>query len=115
MGLVLRLLGAVECQAAYGDPPVLTTLVSLNKQILPPAKGEVPRLSIAIHQIQCRLHLHVVVGKSTCVVEILPSEDEPLLVRQDILILPSLKFHHLERVGRFDLLSNRLADLYEVC
>ena len=66
-----------------------------------------------MHEIQPRLLLDVVVGKRTGDLELLAREDEAVLVRQDIVLVLNLLFHHLDRVGRFLLKSNRLAPLYE--
>ena len=66
-----------------------------------------------MHQMQRRLLLDVVVGKRTGVLDLLSREDEALLVRQDVLLILTLLFHHPDRIGRFDLQSNHLARLYE--
>ena len=47
-----------------------------------------------MHQIQCQLLRDVVVGKRTGVLELLPREDESVLVRQDVLLVLNLLFHH---------------------
>ena len=65
----------------------------------------------------CRLHtkvkrallLDVVIRERPTVLQLLPSEDEALLVRRDTLLVLDLRLHVINRVGRLDLQRNGLA------
>ena len=110
-GLAETQLAELECQAEYEVPPVVTTLGIADWLTPALAQGENQEHSFAILQLQCRLLLDVGVGKRTGVLELLAREGESFLVRQDIFLVPNPLFHHLDRVGRFSLQSNRLAHL----
>ena len=56
-----------------------------------------------------RLLLDVVVSKGPAVLQLLSSEDEPLLVRGDSLLVLDLGFDVLDGVGLFDLKGDGLA------
>merc|ERR1719357_887234 len=55
------------------------------------------------HQMKSRLLLDVIVGKSPSVLELLPSEDQPLLVRGDTLLVLDLGFDIFNGVTRLHL------------
>merc|ERR1712232_1232380 len=59
------------------------------------------------HQVQRRLLLDVVVRERPAVLELLASEDEPLLVGRDALLVLDLRFHVFDRVRRLDLERDR--------
>ncbi|KAK9151908.1 hypothetical protein Syun_010217 [Stephania yunnanensis] len=45
------------------------------------------------HQVQGRFLLNIVISKSTTILKLLPSEDEPLLIRGDALLVLDLCLH----------------------
>ena len=55
------------------------------------------------------LLLNVVVGESPSILELLPSENQALLVRWDTLLVLDLRLDVVDRVGRLDLKSDRLS------
>merc|ERR1712216_707605 len=61
------------------------------------------------HQVQGRLLLDVVVGKSSSVLELLTGEDKSLLVRWDSLLVLDLGLHIFDCVRRLNLKSDGLA------
>lgn len=64
------------------------------------------------HQVQRRLLLNVVVGKSTAVLKLLASENQTLLVRRDTLLVLDLALNVVDGVARLDLESDGLAGNY---
>ncbi|POO01628.1 hypothetical protein TorRG33x02_024050 [Trema orientale] len=60
------------------------------------------------HQMERRLLLDVVVGEGSAVLELLPGEDEPLLVRRDPLLVLDLGLHVVDRVRALHLERDRL-------
>ena len=61
------------------------------------------------HQVQGRLLLDVVVGKSAAVFELLAGEDQALLVGWDALLVLDLGLDIVDCIGRFYLEGDRLA------
>ena len=59
-------------------------------------------------QVESRLLLDVVIGKSATVLELLAGEDQSLLVRGDTFLVLNLLFHGLDGVGRLDFESDSL-------
>jgi len=59
--------------------------------------------------MQRRLFLDVVVGQSAAVLQLLPCENEPLLIRRDSLLVLDLRFYIVDRVRRFDLEGDGLS------
>ena len=55
-----------------------------------------------------RLLLDVVVGEGPAVLELLPGEDQPLLVRRDAFLVLDLGLDVVDGVGGFDLEGDRL-------
>merc|ERR1712167_407913 len=53
----------------------------------------------AEHEVKGRLLLDVIVLEGAAILELLPSEDEPLLVRRDPLLVLDLSLHSLNGVG----------------
>ena len=53
--------------------------------------------------MQRRLFLDVVVGQNASVLQLLPCENEPLLIWRDSLLVLNLRFYIVDRVRRFDL------------
>merc|ERR1719164_151932 len=63
----------------------------------------------AEHEVERRLLLDVVIRKRAAVLELLPREDEALLVRGDALLVLDLLLHVVNRVGRLDVERDGLA------
>ena len=61
------------------------------------------------HQVQGRLLLNVVVGKSTSILELLTSEDQTLLIRWNSLLILDLGLHIFDCVRRLNLKGDGLA------
>merc|ERR1719486_1519435 len=55
------------------------------------------------HEMESALLLDVVVGESSSVLQLLASEDQPLLIWGDSLLVLDLSLDVLNGVGRFDL------------
>merc|ERR1711998_263824 len=62
----------------------------------------------AKHKVERRLLLDVIVLQGAAILELLPSEDETLLVGWDALFVLDLGLHRLDRVGALDLEGDRL-------
>merc|ERR1719209_2794539 len=60
-------------------------------------------------EVEGRLLLDVVVGQSPAILQLLASEDQPLLVRGDPLLVLDLRLHVLDRVRRLHLEGDSLA------
>src|ERR1700733_7901265 len=60
-------------------------------------------------QMKCALLLDIIIRQGASVFELLASEDEALLVRRNTLLVLDLRLNIIDRVGRFNLESNRLA------
>jgi len=60
-------------------------------------------------EMEGRLFLDVVVRKGATILKLLPSEDQPLLVRWDTLLVLNLGLHIVNRVRRFDFQRDGLA------
>ncbi|CAL9037655.1 unnamed protein product [Musa banksii] len=60
------------------------------------------------HQMERRLLLDVVISKSAAVLELLPGEDEPLLVRRDALLVLDLSLDVVDSVRALHLQCDRL-------
>jgi len=69
----------------------------------------------AEHQVECALLLNVVVRKGAAIFQLLASEDEPLLVWGDALLILDLGLHIVNGVGALHLKGDGLASegLYE--
>ena len=63
----------------------------------------------AEHEVQRRLLLDVVVGQRAPVLQLLPGEDEPLLVRRDPLLVLDLGLDVVDGVAALDLEGDGLA------
>ncbi len=61
------------------------------------------------NQVERRLLLDIVVCEGAAILELLTSEDQALLVRRDALLVLDLLLDILNRVGRLNIQSNRLA------
>ena len=61
------------------------------------------------HQVEGGLLLDVVVRKSSAVLQLLPCEDETLLVRWDALLVLDFLLHVIDRVRWLDLQCDGLA------
>merc|ERR1712072_1601418 len=61
------------------------------------------------HQVQRRLLLDVVVGKSAAVLQLLAGEDQTLLIRRDALLVLNLLLDGLDGVRRVHVQGDRLA------
>merc|ERR1719486_1115170 len=61
------------------------------------------------HEMESALLLDVVVGESSSVLQLLASEDQPLLIWGDSLLVLDLSLDVLNGVGRFDLEGDGLA------
>ena len=61
------------------------------------------------NQMEGRLLLNVVVGKSTTIFQLLPSEDKALLVRGDSLLVLNLRLHVVDGIRRLHFQRDRLA------
>ncbi len=61
------------------------------------------------HQVQSALLLDVVVAQRAAVLQLLPSEDQTLLVRRNALLVLDLLLHVLDRVARLHVQRDRLA------
>jgi len=61
------------------------------------------------HQVEGRLLLDVVVGKSTAVLKLLAGEDEALLVRRNTFLVLNLLLHILDSVRRLHLEGDGLS------
>jgi len=59
--------------------------------------------------MKCALLLDIIIRQGASVFELLASEDEALLVRRNTLLVLDLRLNIIDRVGRFNLKSNRLA------
>jgi len=60
-------------------------------------------------QVEGGLFLNVVIGKSAPILELLPGEDQALLVGGDALLVLNLSLHRLDGVGRLHLEGDGLA------
>merc|ERR1712223_250782 len=60
------------------------------------------------HEVEGGLLLDVVVGEGPAILELLPGEDQPLLVWGNPLLVLDLGLDVLNRVGRLDLEGNSL-------
>merc|ERR1711939_915913 len=69
----------------------------------------------AEHEMKCTLLLDIVILEGAAILELLPSEDEPLLVRRDPLLVLDLCLHSLDGVGALDFKRDGLPGecLYE--
>lgn len=63
-------------------------------------------------QMEGRLLLDVVIGKSATVLQLLSSEDESLLVWRDTLLVLNLRLHIVDGVRRFHFESDSFAGYY---
>jgi len=59
-------------------------------------------------EMQSRLFLDVVVGKSSTVLELFSSKDESLLIRRDAFLVLDFSLDVFDRVGRFNFKRNGL-------
>jgi hypothetical protein len=59
--------------------------------------------------MQRRLLLDVVVLQRASVLQLLPREDQPLLLRRDALLVLDLALHHVDSVRRLHVQRDRLA------
>ena len=59
--------------------------------------------------MQRRLLLNIVVRQRTPVLQLLPSENQALLVRRDPLLVLDLRLHVVNRIRRFHLEGDRLS------
>ena len=73
-----------------GHPQLLTTTKTKNK-------------------VKRRLLLNIVIRKTTPILELLPSEDESLLVGRNTLLVLNLRLHIVDRIRRLDLQRDGLA------
>ena len=60
-------------------------------------------------KVKGRLLLDVIVGKGAPVLELLPGEDQPLLVRWDALLVLDFSLHVVDGVGALDLQGDGFA------
>merc|ERR1712156_417194 len=60
------------------------------------------------NQMECRLFLDIVIGQRPAVLKLLASEDQPLLVRGDSLLVLDLGLHVLNAVASLDLQGDGL-------
>jgi len=60
------------------------------------------------HQMQSRLFLDVVVGKSATVLELFSSKDESLLIWREAFLVLDFSLDVFDRVGRFNFKRNGL-------
>jgi hypothetical protein len=65
--------------------------------------------SQAQHQMQRALFLNVVVRQTTTVLQLLPREDQALLIRRNAFLILDLLFHPIDRVGWFCFQGDGLA------
>jgi len=63
----------------------------------------------AENEMESRLFLDVVIRKSSTVLQLFASEDKTLLVRRNTLLVLDLCLDVIDRVGRFNFESDRLA------
>ena len=65
--------------------------------------------------MQSRLFLNIVIGESSPILQLLSSEDQPLLVGRNPFLVLNLRLHVVNSVRRLDLESDRLSrqSLYE--
>jgi len=56
-----------------------------------------------------RLLLNVVVTQSPPILQLLPGEDQPLLIRRDSFLILNLRLHVVDGIARLDLQRDRLA------
>merc|ERR1712179_855518 len=61
------------------------------------------------HEMECALFLNVVVAEGTSVLELLSSEDQPLLIWGDSLLILDFCFDILDGIRRLDLKGDGLA------
>ena len=59
------------------------------------------------HEVQSRLLLYVIVAECSAIFQLLPGEDESLLVRRDALLVLDLRLHVLDGVTGFHLGGGR--------
>ena len=55
-----------------------------------------------------RLFLDIVIGEGTAFLQLLPGEDEPLLVQRNPLLILNLGLHVIDGVGALHLQRDRL-------
>ncbi|KAJ0443269.1 hypothetical protein HanIR_Chr16g0818901 [Helianthus annuus] len=60
------------------------------------------------HKMQSRFLLNIVISQRTPILELLASENQPLLVRWNPLLILNLRLHIVNRIRTLDLQSNRL-------
>merc|ERR1712150_136308 len=58
--------------------------------------------------MECALFLDVIIGQSTSVLELLSSEDQPLLIWGDSLLVLDLSLHVLDGIAGLDLKGDGL-------
>jgi len=61
------------------------------------------------HQVEGRLLLNIVITESTAIFQLLPGEDETLLVRGDPFLVLNLLLHILNSIGRLHIQGDSLA------
>merc|ERR1712183_459206 len=61
------------------------------------------------HKVQRRFLLDVVIAERSTVLQLLPSENQPLLIRRNPLLVLNFRLHVVNRVRRFHIQSNRFA------
>merc|ERR1719334_494296 len=60
------------------------------------------------NQMQSRFFLNVIVRQCSSILQLLPSEDQPLLIRWDAFLVLDFRFHVLDSIRSFNLESDRL-------
>ena len=110
--LLLAAVGGAEGQAGVA--------LAADHLLLPVLEGELQQAGLrddvaapgaaaeAEHQVQRRLLLDVVVGERAAVLQLLPGEDEPLLVRRDALLVLDLGLDVVDGVAALHLQRDRL-------
>ena len=105
--LRLATVGGSRMKASVAHPADhLVAVVLLGEQ---PEGGLDHSTTQPEHQVEGALLLDVVVGEGPAVLELLPSKDQPLLIRGNPLLVLDLRLHILNGVGRLHLQGDGLA------
>ena len=99
--LRLATVGGSRMKASVAHPADhLVAVVLLGEQ---PEGGLDHSTTQPEHQVEGALLLDVVVGEGPAVLELLPSKDQPLLIRRNPLLVLDLRLHILNGVRWLDL------------
>jgi hypothetical protein len=70
-------------------------------------KGKIQTYNILLTQVESALFLDIIIRKRATILQLLPSEDQALLVRRDTFLILNLHFDIVDRMGGLDLKRDR--------